>query len=283
MKKKVAERLNKRILRDLKGSSSYQIMESRLDGKLSKFHAFADGKPCIGAHLVKNNRGEALWVLVIDWRDNGNYYVSVYPEKSHQGVYAELHNDVKSHVQSELRWKYSPSKQDGKNPARKEAFESLCGSLEVLVSLPGSELTANEFMDDIFGLIEARLAADDLNDDPSSLSGAVHREGRRVWKTHRRIERSSKAARDAKKSYILRNNGRCPCELCTFDFEKEYGSLGQGYIEAHHKVPLHTLGQDEERETLKNDFLMLCANCHRMAHRGNSFESTEELRLALGL
>lgn len=281
MKKKIAKKLNTRITNDLAVSSSYNILESRLSGELTKFHSFADGKPCLGAHLIENSSGNRLWVLVIDWRANGDYYVSIYPEKSHKGVYAELHNDIKNVDQSQLSWKYSPSKRDGQNPSRKDAFQKLCGGLELTVSLPGPDLSANEFMDDIFVLIEARLAADEFIDDPKKLSSSVHLEGRRVWKTHKRIERSSKAAKNAKTAYIASNHGKCPCEVCGFDFQEKYGSIGEGFIEAHHKVPLSKLAEGEQRDTISSDFLMLCANCHRMAHKTEAGESIENLRAFL--
>ena len=55
------------------------------------------------------------------------------------------------------------------------------------------------------------------------------------------------------------------CEVCGFDFEKVYGKLGAGYIEVHHKKPV---SEGERITDLNNDLVMLCANCHRMIHRG---------------
>lgn len=282
MKKEVAQQLNQRIKQDLGESKAYSIVETRSEKELTKFHTFANGKPCIGAHLVESAREERLWILVIDWRADGNYYVSVYPERSNKGVYAELHNNLQSGDESQLYWKYSPSKHDGRNSERREAFESLCGGLEMTVSLPGAELTANEFLDDIFVLIQARLAADLFISDPSVLSRTVYKEGRRVWKTHKHIERNSKAAKEAKDAYIERNNGKCPCQLCGFNFEDYYGKIGQGFIEAHHVVPLNTIEEDSEIETKKSDFMMLCANCHRMVHRLRVGESIESLKKVMG-
>ena len=70
------------------------------------------------------------------------------------------------------------------------------------------------------------------------------------------------------------------CEVCGFDFEEVYGKLGEGYIEVHHKKPI----SDGERITdLENDLVMLCANCHRMIHRGKDHMITvEELRSIIG-
>jgi 5-methylcytosine-specific restriction enzyme A len=84
----------------------------------------------------------------------------------------------------------------------------------------------------------------------------------RVYRQHRRIERNKKAANQAK------NGKPAVCEVCDFDFSAVYGALGAGYIEAHHLRPLHTLDEGETVEIdPKTDFVLLCANCHRMAHR----------------
>ncbi|MFJ6754357.1 HNH endonuclease [Streptomyces sp. NPDC091273] len=68
------------------------------------------------------------------------------------------------------------------------------------------------------------------------------------------------------------------CAVCTFDFHSAYGALGNGYIEVHHVLPLHISGP---RETNLNDLALLCANCHRMCHRGHqgaSWRTPDELK-----
>ncbi len=52
------------------------------------------------------------------------------------------------------------------------------------------------------------------------------------------------------------------CECCQFDFFAKYGKLGEGFIEAHHKMFLST----GSRRTKPEDFAMVCSNCHRMLH-----------------
>ncbi|RZK29449.1 MAG: HNH endonuclease, partial [Hymenobacter sp.] len=59
--------------------------------------------------------------------------------------------------------------------------------------------------------------------------------------------------------------GSMACEVCGFDFEAAYGELGAGYIEVHHTKPVHTLAPGTK--TKLADLALLCANCHRMAHR----------------
>lgn len=67
------------------------------------------------------------------------------------------------------------------------------------------------------------------------------------------------------------------CEGCTFDFEDRYGEHGRGFIEAHHIEPLHKRA-GVEKPTGIEDFAMLCANCHRMVHRGRDSLTLEELQ-----
>ncbi|MFJ6349127.1 HNH endonuclease [Streptomyces sp. NPDC092046] len=71
------------------------------------------------------------------------------------------------------------------------------------------------------------------------------------------------------------------CEVCTFDFGETYGPLGAGYVEVHHRLPLHISGP---RETKLEDLAFLCANCHRMCHRnheGESWRTPDDLRSEL--
>jgi hypothetical protein len=97
------------------------------------------------------------------------------------------------------------------------------------------------------------------------------KEGAR-YTTHLRRERNRRLAEEAK-----RIHGHI-CKVCDFDFKAFYGPVGAGYIEAHHIVPFHTLPDDAE-VTLspKDDFTVVCANCHRMLHR-DPYPTVAELR-----
>lgn len=64
------------------------------------------------------------------------------------------------------------------------------------------------------------------------------------------------------------------CEVCTFNFGETYGSHGKGFIEMHHLDPI-ALG--ERRSTIA-DLKPVCANCHRMLHRGDKVLSIAELK-----
>jgi predicted HNH restriction endonuclease len=106
---------------------------------------------------------------------------------------------------------------------------------------------------------------------------ATAREGREVYHRHRVRERSPLLCK-LKKETVLREEGRLGCEACRGDFERQYGELGQGVIECHHRFPL---GEGEERETTLEDLALLCANCHRVIHRSKLTLSVEELQRAL--
>lgn len=102
-------------------------------------------------------------------------------------------------------------------------------------------------------------------EDPDFDEGFI--EGRSYYALHRRYERSDAARRLKKQSAPV-------CEVCGFDFGEQYGSVGQGYIECHHVEPLARSGP---RTTYQEDLVLVCANCHRMLHRGAPPPSVREL------
>ena len=89
-------------------------------------------------------------------------------------------------------------------------------------------------------------------------------EGRTRLVLHRKIERSPELARRKKES-VQREVGCLACECCGFDFVSFYGQVGEGFIEVHHRRPLHTL--TEVTVTTLEDLALVCSNCHRMLHR----------------
>jgi hypothetical protein len=71
------------------------------------------------------------------------------------------------------------------------------------------------------------------------------------------------------------------CQVCGFNFGLTYGEFGKGYIEVHHLDPLSERSEkewtDELRTTLEQ-VAVICANCHRMAHRTKPSLPLESLR-----
>ena len=65
------------------------------------------------------------------------------------------------------------------------------------------------------------------------------------------------------------------------EFSERYGELGAGFIEAHHLVPFARLQGHAIPLDPVADFAVLCANCHRMAHRMNDPADIEGLRAVI--
>ncbi|MCK0510246.1 HNH endonuclease [Aromatoleum buckelii] len=66
------------------------------------------------------------------------------------------------------------------------------------------------------------------------------------------------------------------CSVCSFDFAKEYGDIGDGYIHVHHLRPLAEIGNEYVLDP-ENDLRPVCPNCHAMLHRTRPALSLEEL------
>jgi len=64
------------------------------------------------------------------------------------------------------------------------------------------------------------------------------------------------------------------CKVCGFNFGKTYGAYGDGFIEVHHLYPI----SKGIRKTKIENLRPVCANCHRMLHRGSVLLSIEELK-----
>lgn len=99
-------------------------------------------------------------------------------------------------------------------------------------------------------------------------------------------ERSSKLRKIAIDEFKERNDGRLACDVCGFDFENTYGSLGKDFIHIHHKSPVHMMDIEGSAQSVSKalkKLVPLCANCHAMIHREQDhLLSPEELRLVMG-
>lgn len=71
------------------------------------------------------------------------------------------------------------------------------------------------------------------------------------------------------------------CMVCGFDFGKQYGERGSGYIEVHHLHPVSSLKEKTEVDP-KTEMAVVCSNCHRMIHRKkDNVLSLKELKILL--
>lgn len=109
------------------------------------------------------------------------------------------------------------------------------------------------------------LPSDDEADVPE---GAV------LYRLHRARERDRTIVRK-KKEAVLRAGDPLACEGCGIVFSEFYGPKADGYIEVHHRIPLHVSGPTRTR---LSDLALLCANCHRVVHFVRPWLSVEDLR-----
>lgn len=100
-------------------------------------------------------------------------------------------------------------------------------------------------------------------------------EGQVLTRLHRKRERSAKL-RKAKKDAVKKATGRLACEACDVDFGERYGRRGEGFIECHHVVPLHTL--KPKQRTKIQDLALLCSNCHRILHMRKPWLTVAEVK-----
>jgi predicted HNH restriction endonuclease len=106
-----------------------------------------------------------------------------------------------------------------------------------------------------------------------------YREGKRLLRLHLTTERNQKLVADAKKAWKRENKDDIRCSVCSFSFREMYGKIGDGYIEAHHKYPIHLL--KTESSCGVDDLVPVCSNCHRMLHRKVITLTIEDLKNCL--
>ena len=94
--------------------------------------------------------------------------------------------------------------------------------------------------------------------------GMEAEEGRSRLVMHMRRERSARLVA-IKKQKSLKGGGSLDCEICGFNFSREYGDIGNGFIECHHLKPLSSVGCTVN--TRLDDLALVCSNCHRVIHR----------------
>ena len=70
----------------------------------------------------------------------------------------------------------------------------------------------------------------------------------------------------------------CRCQVCKFDFEKNYGPLGKDFIHVHHHIQqISKVGHEYQLDPI-NDLRPVCPNCHAMLHRETPPMSLDDLR-----
>jgi hypothetical protein len=67
------------------------------------------------------------------------------------------------------------------------------------------------------------------------------------------------------------------CSVCGFNFQREFGKLGSGFIHVHHLNNLSDVKEKVEVDPIQ-DLRPVCPNCHAMLHKRNPLYSTDELK-----
>ncbi len=116
-----------------------------------------------------------------------------------------------------------------------------------------------------------------MNEDTDSFTNEILRaeEGKLKYTLHKAFARNATLVINLKTRRKL-VDPMLRCEICGFSFIEKYGGIGDGFIEAHHIIPLSAL--EATTITRENDLILVCSNCHRMLHRGNSVLSPLDLR-----
>ena len=262
----IADRIVNAI-RDVAGTEDrFQVVELQNNCEHSDYRMIGD------FHIDEGEGLHQITVRTFPRYNQENFYVQI---RKQSRSLAEIHNT--NEAETELLWSYRPATYGGKeqNELRKQRFVQMYGSPNVNISVPSGDITAIDFLHDLIFVAKARIAAHNLDANIDGIENDVFMEGRRIYGFHTRKERSTRLVTEAKRRHRRKSNGRIPCAVCNLDFEERYGHRGQGFIEAHHIVPLNELS--DETETCVEDLAMVCANCHRMLHRSPSI-TVEQLR-----
>lgn len=129
--------------------------------------------------------------------------------------------------------------------------------------------------DDILDYVERNIC--DQLSSSDEYRHHQHDESKTIITSTKQISRSQEA-----KAECIRLKG-CYCNICGFDFEKEYGTLGRNFIEVHHITPIGKLSTAEGYEGTdpKKDLIPLCSNCHSMIHRRKNPYQPDEIKALL--
>lgn len=125
------------------------------------------------------------------------------------------------------------------------------------------------------------LYFEEVTNTPKSLPPAIElfeiqaKEGRKRLVSHLKRERNPGLI-TAKRNEVRVNKGCLICEACGQSEKKLPKDIAEACFEVHHKTPLSKL--KAQTVTKLVDLSLLCANCHRMTHRGKPMLTLQALR-----
>jgi len=148
---------------------------------------------------------------------------------------------------------------------------------EVLIEFFNQKKLLSTIAKNIKSTLKKNKVVEKLNDVENEYNDNSFsvKEGKVIYKLHKLRERDPKINKKKKEKY-LQKNGKLDCEACGFDFYKIYGKIGEGYIEAHHVVPLSKI--NGETVTKLDDLALLCSNCHVIIHKNINTIGVKELK-----
>ena len=115
--------------------------------------------------------------------------------------------------------------------------------------------------------------AQEFGFDPNELS---FKEAKEQLRLHLIKERNRLLIELAKKTWAKACDGNIACSICGFRFANAYGTIGAGFIEAHHIVPISELAHDSIVKLV--DLAPVCSNCHSMLHRQRPWLQLDQLK-----
>jgi len=162
-----------------------------------------------------------------------------------------------------------------KVPKKSQDFTILSTELERFAAKLDKKISEKTYKLEGKGAIHILKDALTIDYDPFELNEEKYEEGKLLIRLHKKRERNAKLIKDAKR---MAKNLDCIC--CGLNFEKQYGDLGSGFIEAHHTVPISQANETGRKAEI-NDIALVCSNCHRMIHRviqrNNRWPTKQEL------
>jgi hypothetical protein len=110
--------------------------------------------------------------------------------------------------------------------------------------------------------------AEEISDTDKIIEGAIKRI------TVNAYERNAAARKKCISYYGLK------CSICSFDFERVYGTIGTDFIHVHHLKQLSEIKGQYAVDPII-DLVPVCPNCHAMLHRREPPFSIQELKSIL--
>lgn len=168
---------------------SYNVRILSEDEYKGGFHQWVDGKEILGIAQISDEYNSYYFIFIDWWMNNDNYYIVIL-SKNKVSTLIEFHKINKEYNSMNLEWRYKPSKRDGKNEERRACFKKYCGDIISRIEVPNNEDDVEEFLVDIFNLVDKRIKSDNITFKEESKHGFP--EGRVYERLHKKRERNSK-------------------------------------------------------------------------------------------